>query len=80
MKKDLIYETKRDRGFVFRAINIPQSKGDALIEIEQFGIVLRRFKFPSYKVWNIAAHSSDIIESELSNTFAGYRMAASTGF
>ncbi|GAH70872.1 unnamed protein product, partial [marine sediment metagenome] len=29
--------------------------------------------------WNIAAHASDIIESELNNNITGYRIAGSDG-
>jgi len=31
-------------------------------------------------VWNIAAHLSDIVDSELSKDCSGYEAAASTGF
>ena len=78
-KENLIYETKPDRGFLFRAIDLPESKGDALVEVERDGKVIRSFKFPAYKVWNIAAHANDIIESELSNNVRGYLEAGSYG-
>jgi len=67
MKKvKMIYETNPDRGFIFKAWET-DSKGDALIEVERDGEVIRSFTFPAYKVWNIGAHASDIIESELNN-------------
>ena len=75
----LIYETKPDRGFVFRAINLDNGKGDALIQVERDGKTIREFNFPAYKVWNIAAHANDIIESELHKSVDGYIMAGSTG-
>ena len=79
MKKGkMIYETKPDRGFVFKAWET-DSKGDALIEIEKNGEIIRSFTFPAYKVWNISAHANDIIESELNNNVDGYAVAGSNG-
>jgi len=34
-KGKLLYETKPDRGFVFKAWELPDSKGEALIEVER---------------------------------------------
>lgn len=79
MKGDMIFETKPDRGFIFRAWNLPESKGDAFVEIERDGKVIRTFRFPAYKIWNIPAHSMDIIESELEKNTDGYLMAGSDG-
>jgi len=78
-KGDLIYETKPDRGFVFRAWDLPESTGEALIEVERDGKLVREFHFPAYKVYNIAAHSHDIIQSELDQDAEGYWAAGSTG-
>ena len=75
----LIYKTKSDRGFVFTCWELPESKGDALIEVERDGEVIRTFNFPAYKVWNIPAHSNDIIQSELDKDTDGYRIAGSDG-
>ena len=57
------------------------SKGDALIEIRYKSELIRGFLFPAYKIWNIAAHFSDIVDGELSkdDKGRGYRIAASTG-
>lgn len=54
---------------------------NTLIEVRYNGELIREFLFPSYKIWNIAAHFSDIIDGELSkdNASRGYRIAASTG-
>ena len=78
-KGELIYETKPDRGFIFRAWDLPDSKGDALIEVERNKKIIKTFIFPAYKVWNIAAHSNDIIQSELNKNDEGYFMAGSDG-
>lgn len=73
-----------DRGFNVKAWhlkNTETSKGDALIEITRDGELLRRFSFPAYKIYNIAAHFSDIVDGELTkeNKMSGYNIAASTG-
>ena len=80
IKGKLIYKTNPDRGFVFMAWDISDSKGDALIEVERDGQVIRSFAFPAYKVWNIPAHADDIIGSELKKDTDGYKVAGSTGF
>ena len=79
MKGKMIFETEPDRGFIFRAWDLPESKGDALIEVERDGNVIRSFRFPAYKVYNISAHAVDIVESELNNNLEGYYIAGSYG-
>ena len=74
-----------DRGFNAKAWHLKDtdsSKGDALIEIRYNRKLIRSFLFPSYKIWNIAAHFGDIIDGELSKNDKerGYKIAASTGF
>jgi len=78
-KGEMIYETKPDRGFVFKAFDLGDGKGDALIEIERDGKVIKSFQFPAYKVWNIPAHADDIIQSELAKNADGYYIAGSDG-
>ena len=78
-KGKLIFETKSDRGFVFKAWELPESKGDAKIEVERDGKLIREFTFPAYKVWNIPAHADDIIKSELEKDTDGYLIAGSDG-
>jgi len=71
-----------DRGFNVKAWylkDIPESKGDALIEIRKGDILLREFVYPGYKIWNIAAHFGDIVTSELNKDTNGYKAAGSTG-
>ena len=79
IKGKLWYETEPDRGFVFKAWNLPDSKGNALIEVWRDDKLVRDFKFPAYKIWNIPAHSDDIITSELNKDTEGYAIASSTG-
>ena len=73
-----------DRGFNVKAWylkNTDTSKGDALIEVRYGDKLLRQFMFPSYKIYNIAAHFGDIVDGELSkdDKERGYAIAASTG-
>ena len=78
-KGKIYYETKPDRGFVFRAFELPESEGDALIEVERDGNIIKSFIFPAYKIYNIPAHADDIIESELAKNENGYFIAGSNG-
>lgn len=71
-----------DRGFNVKAWYIEDTeteKGDALIEIRKDDKLLREFLFPAYKIYNIAAHFKDIVDSELAKNTNGYGVAASTG-
>jgi hypothetical protein len=76
----LAYESPEDRGYSVKASYLSEPKGEALIEIFKGGEKLRWFLFPAYKVWNIAAHFSDIVDSEIAGNKVGYDMAAWTGF
>jgi len=77
----IAFESKEpDRGYTVKASYLASPKGDALVEIFKDGEPLRWFLFPSYKVWNIAAHFSDIVDSEIAGDKVGYDMAAWTGF
>ena len=71
-KGKLIYETKPDRGFIFRCWDLPNSKGDAIIQVERDEKIIKEFIFPAYKVWNIPAHADDIIRNELTKNIDGY--------
>jgi hypothetical protein len=73
-----------DRGFNVKAWYLKDtetSKGDALIEVSYNNKIIRKFLFPAYKIYNIAAHFSDIVDGELSKDekTRGYAIAASSG-
>jgi len=71
-----------DRGFNVKAWylkNTETEKGDALIKITKEGKLIREFIYPSYKIFNIAAHFSDIVDGELENNDVGYKIAGSDG-
>jgi hypothetical protein len=76
----IAFESPDNRGFTVKASYLIEPKGEALIEIFKDGEPLRWFLFPAYKVWNIAAHFDDIVESEIRGDKVGYDMAAWTGF
>lgn len=77
----LAFESKEpDRGYTVKAYYLKQpNNGDALIEVFKDGNSLRKFTFPAYKIWNIAAHFSDIVDGEIENSTIGYEMAAWNG-
>lgn len=77
----IAFESKEpDRGYTVKASYLKRPNDvDALIEIYKDGEKLREFLFPAYKIWNIAAHFSDIIDSEIENNTKGYESASWNG-
>lgn len=77
----LAFESKQpNRGYTVRASYLKEPrKQEALVEIFKDGLPLRRFYFPAYKIWNIAAHFGDIVDGEIEKTDRGYKMAAWDG-
>ena len=69
-----------DRGYRIKAWWPQDDSGDADVKIWRDEKLLREFKFPAYKVFNLAAHFKDIVDGELENSNMGYRIAASDGF
>lgn len=75
------FESKEsDRGYTVKCSYLIEPSSEALVEIFKDGQIVRKFLFPAYKIWNIAAHFSDIVDGEVENNSSGYQMAASTGF
>lgn len=73
------FESKApDRGYTVKASYL-KGMQNALIEIFKDGQPLREFLFPAYKVWNISAHFSDIVDGEIEKSSRGYEMAAWDG-
>ena len=73
-----------ERGFNVRAWYLEdseESKGDALIELRYNDKLVRELTYPAYKIYNIAAHFSDIVDGELSrdDQERGYLIAGSDG-
>jgi hypothetical protein len=69
-----------DRGFTMKAYYLHQPEGDALVEVYREGEPFRRFLYPAYKIWNLAAHFSDIVDGEIDGGMAGYDLAGWNGF
>jgi hypothetical protein len=80
--ESIIFESKDPlHGFTVKASYLKKpNNGDALVEMFKEGEKIREFIFPAYKIWNIAAHWKDIVDSELASNTHGYELAASTGF
>ena len=69
-----------DRGYTVKASYLKEpNDGDALIEIFKDGQPLRKFLFPAYKIYNIQAHFTDIVDGEIEKSTRGYEMAAWNG-
>ena len=66
-------------GYQFIATYLKEPKGEALIEIKKEGIIVKEFLFPSYKIWNIAAHAQDIVDGLKEESEEGILMAGLTG-
>jgi len=81
IKKEIFSSKSPDRGFTIKAFYLQQpNDGDALVEIYREEKPYRRFLYPAYKVWNIAAHFDDIVNGEIEGNFSGYDLAGWTGF
>lgn len=80
INKEAFASKEPERGFTVRAFYLSEPRGEALVEIEREGQPYRRFLWPAYKVWNIAAHFSDIVSGEIEGNFSGYDAAGWTGF
>jgi hypothetical protein len=79
--KSIAFESKEsDRGYTVIASYLKEpNNGDALIRIFKDNELIKEFLFPAYKIWNIAAHFSEIVDSEIENSTRGYEMAAWNG-
>lgn len=77
--KELVFDLT-DRGFTVKAWYLNDDSGNALVRITKDGKLRREFKWPAYKIFNIAAHFEDIVDGELEKTndkLSGYRIAGS---
>lgn len=67
-------------GYRFQAWYLTEPKGEALVQISKDGVNVREFLWPAYKVWNIPAHASDIVEGLERESNDGLRTAGEVGF
>ena len=69
-----------DRGYTMRVSYLKKpNNGNALVEVFKDGAAIRCFLFPAYKIYNLQAHFSDIVDGEIKNNTKGYEMAAWDG-
>ena len=80
IQKEIFASKQPDRGFTAKAFSLQGENGDALVEIYRDGEPYRRFLYPAYKVWNIAAHFGDIVTGEIEGNLSGYDLAGWSGF
>jgi len=52
---------------------------NVLVEVFCNEELIREFTWPAYKIWNIPAHFSDILDSEIKKNKVGYKLAGSNG-
>ena len=67
-----------ERGY--RILAEEADHGDAQITISKDEQVVRSFKWPAYKVWNISAHARDIVDGLEAKSDSGLYEAGLTGF
>jgi len=63
----------------YRFVSEKKEKGNSEITISKGERVVRRFLFPSYKIWNIPAHADDIIRGLEDQNDSGLLVAGSDG-
>lgn len=54
--------------------------GEAVIQVFKDGKEVRTFLWPAYKIYNLQAHFTDIVNSEEVGNTQGYEIAGWTGF
>ena len=62
--------------YTFTATYLDDGPKEALIEIAKDGAVVKSVHWPAYKIWNIQAHATDIVD----DLEKGIRIAGETGF
>ena len=64
--ENVAFEIEGHSGFSVKASRLMQpNDGDALIEIFRDGKAFREFRYPAYRIYNIAAHFGDIVDEIL---------------
>ena len=76
--KVIAFEGPKDRGYTMRVSYLEQP-GDALVELMKDGSVVREFLFPTYKIYNLQAHFTEIVDGEIAGNNEGYERAAWSG-
>jgi len=64
----------------YRFVSKELDKGESEVTIsDPEGNMVKRFRWPTYKIFNISAHARDIVEGLKEGTSAGLYIAGSTG-
>jgi hypothetical protein len=82
MEKEKLAFEQKDRDFKIKVFYLKEpNNGDALVELYYGRKKVRKLLYPAYKIWNLSAHFSDIVDGELSqdDKSRGYRIAGSDG-
>jgi hypothetical protein len=61
-----------ERGYTIRAFYLLASAENALVHIRKDKVLIRRFMFPAYKIWNLASRFSDIVDAEIEGNADGF--------
>lgn len=64
----------------YRFVSIDKGNGNSEITIYKGEKVVKKFLFPSYKIWNIPAHADDIISGLEEESDDGLKIAGSDGY
>ncbi len=57
------------RGYSVRASYLKHPNSQcAWIEVSKDGVVVRSFYYPAYRIYNIVAHFSDMVDAEIEET------------
>jgi len=75
----IAFQSPEIKGFKIAAWYLTEPVGDCLVKITKGSDLIREFLYPAYKVWNIAAHAEEIIDSEIERCMEGYQRAGSDG-
>lgn len=67
------------KGYYGKAWYLEEPKPDAVCEISKDGEIIQTLTCPAYKVFNVAAHFSDIVESLIVKDELGHDYAMSDG-
>ncbi len=78
VKDEIAFEGDKE-GYHLKATYLKDPEGESLVEISKDRENIKEFLFPSYKIWNIAAHFHDIIQGLEKNNEGGLLIAGSDG-
>lgn len=63
-KKKIAFKEKH-KNFSVIAYYLEDENPNALIVVKKDNKIYKKFEYPAYRIWNIAAHFSEMVENEL---------------